>query len=46
MDLCTETHLCECKDWAIINLLRRYDLGLLPVLNVEELLFAQENVLD
>jgi hypothetical protein len=36
----------ECNHWTILNLLRRYDLGLSPILIAEEFLYGEENAID
>jgi hypothetical protein len=43
MDSGSEAHLCECNKWAMLNCLKKRDLGLPPVLNFEEFLWGEEN---
>jgi hypothetical protein len=38
-----EEHSCECNGWATLNSLRKFDLGLWPILNFEEFLWGEEN---
>jgi hypothetical protein len=37
---------CECNDWAILNSLKKCDLGSPPILNFEEFLLGEENAVD
>ena len=40
------THAYKCKHGTILKSLRRYDLGLPPILIVEEFLYGEENAID
>jgi len=40
------THVYECSQRTILKSLKRYDLGLRPILIVEEFLYNEENAID